>query len=114
MRGRATTDAPADTGAATAVEGAFEGEDVPHDPAGPPPQAMLASGADKRGRKRLAVWHADGMRWLLLGLGARDRFDGERARTAAATALGRANELGAKTLGWELPRKVGDEIASAV
>src|SRR3954447_565188 len=114
MRVRATTDAPAETGADTVVVGIFEGEDVAHDLDGAPLQALLDSGEAKRGFKKLAVWHADGTRWLLLGLGARERFDGERARVAAATAHGRAKEHGASVVCWELPHKVGDEIASAV
>ena len=34
--------------------------------------------------KHLAVTHADGRRWMLVGLGRRDAFDAERARVAAA------------------------------
>ena len=36
----------------------------------------------------LALAHAEGKRWLLVGLGERDAFDAERARVAAAVALG--------------------------
>jgi leucyl aminopeptidase len=103
MRVTATTDAPRDTGADTVALGIFEGEDVAHDLDGAPLQALLDSGEAKRGFKKLALTHAGGKRWLLVGLGARERFDGERARIAAATALGRAQETGARTLCWELP-----------
>jgi leucyl aminopeptidase len=112
MRVRATTDAPRDSGADTVAVGVFEGEDVAHDLDGAPLQGLLESGEAKRGFKKLALTHADGKRWLLVGLGSRQRFDAERARVAAATALGRANELGAGTLCWELPHKVGDEVAA--
>ena len=58
--------------------------------------------------------HAAGRRWILVGLGARDDFDAERARIAAAAALGRARELGTRTLCWELPHKVPDAVAGAL
>src|SRR3954451_15582693 len=106
MRVRATTDAPAETGADTVVVGVFEGEDVAHDLDGAPLQGLLDSGEAKRGFKKLALTHADGRRWTLVGLGSRDAFGAERARIAAATALGRAREAGAKVLCWELPHKV--------
>ena len=71
----------------------------------------------RRGRARrfrhLAVTHAAGRRWLLVGLGARDAFDAERARIAAATAHGRARELGTATLCWELPHHVDDAVTGA-
>src|SRR4029077_6422287 len=38
----------------------------------------------------------------------------ERVRIAAASALGRAKELGARRLCWEVPHKVGPEIAAAI
>jgi leucyl aminopeptidase len=113
MRVRATTDAPATTGADTIAIGLFDGEAVAHDLEGAPLQALLDAGEAKSSFKHLALTHADGRRWLLVGLGKRDAFDGERARVAAATALGRASETGARVLCWELPHKVGDEIAAA-
>src|SRR5947209_1229311 len=51
---------------------------------------------------------------LPLGLRARARFDAERARSAAAVAHGRALELGADTLCWEVPHHVGDEIVAGL
>ncbi|MGB2711570.1 MAG: leucyl aminopeptidase, partial [Conexibacter sp.] len=44
----------------------------------------------------------------------REAFDAERARVAAATVHGRARELGASTLCWELPHGVGDEVAAGL
>jgi leucyl aminopeptidase len=41
-----------------------------------------------------------------VGLGGREEFDPERARVAAATAVTRAKELGARSLCWELPHHV--------
>ena len=51
---------------------------------------------------------------MLVGLGARDELDGERARVAAALAHRRARELGATTLCWALPPGAGDEIAEGL
>ena len=64
--------------------------------------------------KHLAVAHAEGRRFILVGLGERARFDAERARSAAAVAHGRALELGAATLCWEVPHHVGDEIVAGL
>src|SRR5918998_3320595 len=81
---RATTDAPVDTGEA---------------------RSELRS---------LAVAHAAGKRWILAGGGSRDAFDSERARVLAAAVLARAQELGTRSLCWELPHKVDDEVAGAL
>ncbi|MEZ0292064.1 MAG: M17 family metallopeptidase, partial [Solirubrobacteraceae bacterium] len=64
--------------------------------------------------RSLAVAHAAGKRWILVGGGSRDPFDGERARLVGAAALGRARELGARSLCWELPHKVPDAVAGAL
>src|SRR3954471_4256456 len=98
MRVLVTTDAPADTGADTVAIGLFEGEDVAHDLDGAPLQGLVDSGEARRGFRKLALTHADGRRWLVVGLGTRDAFDAERARVAAALAHGRALEIGARSL----------------
>src|SRR3954447_17521100 len=110
MRVTATTDSPRDTPADTVVIGLFEGEGVAHDTGGGELQALVDGGEARAAFKHVAVAHADGRRWLLVGLGARDAFDAERARVAAATALGRAKEAGARSLCWELPHKIGDDV----
>jgi leucyl aminopeptidase len=74
----------------------------------------VASGEARSELRSLAVAHAAGKRWILVGGGSRDAFDGERARLAAAAALGRARQLGARSLCWELPHKVADAVASAI
>ncbi len=51
---------------------------------------------------------------MLVGLGARDELDGERARVAAALAHRRARELGATTLCWAVPPGAGNEIAEGL
>src|SRR4051794_32352480 len=114
MRVTATTDSPRDTAADTVAIGVFDGKDVSHDTSGGELQALLDSGEARRSFKHVAVTHADGKRWLLVGLGGRDDFDGERARIAAATAQARAAELGARSLCWEVPHHVADDIAGAL
>ena len=74
----------------------------------------MEAGEAKARFRHLAHTHAAGRRWILVGLGARDRLDPERARVAAAVALGRARELGARTLCWELPHHVSDRHAGAL
>src|SRR3954467_11045697 len=48
------------------------------------------------------------------GRGGRNDFDAERARVAAAVAYGRAKELGAGTICWEVPHHVSDDAAGAL
>jgi leucyl aminopeptidase len=114
MRASATTYAPTDTTADTIAIGVFEDEGIPHDLEGAPLAALLESGEARATFKHLALHHADGKRWLLVGLGRRDAFDAERARVAAATAHGRARELGARVLCWELPHHVADDVAAGL
>ncbi len=114
MNVEATTDSPLATGADTVVVGVFEGEEVAHDLPGDTLAALLESGEARREFKRLAVTHADGTRVILIGLGNRDEFDGERARVTAAVAHGRAREMGAGTLCWEVPHHVPDPVVAGL
>ena len=100
-----TTDAPAETGADTIAIGVFEGEAIAHDVDGAL-QALVDSGEAKAALRKVAVTHVGGRRYVLAGLGERDGFDHERARAAAAAVVGRARELGARNLCWELPHHV--------
>src|ERR1700733_12704001 len=109
-----TTASPLDTGADTIAVGVFEGEGIAHDVPGDALNALLESGEARRKLKRLAVTHAEGRRFVLVGLGAREKFDGERAREAAGVAHGRARELGAQMLCWEVPHHVDDEIVEGL
>ena len=111
MRAEATTASPADTGADTIAIGLFEGETIAHDVEGGALQALVDSGEAKAKARKLAVAHSGGRRYVLVGLGKREEFDAERARVAAATVVGRARELGAQVLCWELPHHVGDAEA---
>jgi leucyl aminopeptidase len=114
MRASATTDAPIATDADTVAIGVFEGKGIAHDLEGGPLQALLDAGEARPTFKHLALHHGAGKRWLLVGLGRRDDFDPERARVAAATVHGRARELGASSLCWELPHHVSDDVAAGL
>jgi hypothetical protein len=85
----ATTHAGASTDADTVAVGIFDGEGAP---SGLPDAAtqLIASGEARPTPKALALAHADGTRWLLVGLGKRKDFTPERARSAAAGAHARA------------------------
>ena len=108
MEIQATTERRRETGADTIVVGVFEDEGIAHDTDEGALAALLEAGEAKARFRHLAHTHAAGRRWILVGLGARDAFDPERARVAAAVALGRARELGARALCWELPHHVTD------
>jgi len=110
----ATTESPLATGADTIVVGVFDGEDVAHDLPGRALGTLLDTGEAQREFKRLAVTHADGVRAILVGLGDRAKFDAERARVAAAVAHGRARELGTRTLCWEVPHHVSDDVVEGL
>jgi leucyl aminopeptidase len=110
---RATIEPPVATGADTIAVGVFEGEGIAHDLPDGELGALLESGEARTGFRKLALTHADGRRWLVAGLGKREEFDPERARIAAAVALGRARELGTRSLCWELPHHVSDAHAAA-
>ncbi|MGC2372462.1 MAG: leucyl aminopeptidase [Solirubrobacteraceae bacterium] len=108
-----TTETPAQTSADTVAIGVFEGEDTP---AGAPEQVdeLLRSGEARRSYKALALTHANGKRWLVVGLGAHDAFTPERARVAAAVARERAKELSTKVLYWQAPVADGEIVAALV
>jgi leucyl aminopeptidase len=109
----ATTQSPPSTDADTIAVGVFEQEDVAHDHGGVL-QALVDSGEARRGFRKLAVTHAGGKRYVLVGLGKRDAFDPERARLAAAAVAGRARELGTRALCWEVPHHVSEAHAGAL
>jgi leucyl aminopeptidase len=111
MRVSATTTSPAESGADTLAIGVFDGETVAHDVKGGALQRLIDSGEGRTAFRHVAVAHAGDRRWLVVGLGPRSAFDAERARIAAAVALGRAQELGTRALCWEVPHHVDDAIA---
>ncbi len=110
---QSSTALPQDVDVDTVVIGVLEGEKVHHDVDGVL-NGLVTAGEAKAQHRHLAVAHAGGRRWVLVGLGRREELDGESVRIAAASALGRARELGARRLCWEVPHKVGPEIATAI
>ncbi len=113
MHVSATTEAPGSIDADTVALGLFEGEDAPAQ-APAEAAALLSSGEARAEAGSLALAHAEGKRWLLVGLGKREAFTPERARVAASAARGRTRELATQTLCWQLPSDVGPEIAAAL
>ena len=114
VHAEATTQNPFETDADTVVIGVFEDEGVAHDLPGGELMALLDNGEAQRKFKRLAVTHAQGRRVILAGLGDRTKFDGERARAAAGVVQARAAELSTKTLCWEVPHHVGDDVVAGL
>jgi len=113
MQVSTTTESPGATDADTVALGVFDGEEP--EPQMPSQLAeLLASGEASRSFKALALAHADGKRWLVVGLGARDQFTAERARVAAASARERARELSTLSLCWETPRDCAAEVPAAL
>ncbi|MGA2319290.1 MAG: leucyl aminopeptidase [Solirubrobacteraceae bacterium] len=97
----------------TVALGVFEGEEL--NPQAPAVLGeLLACGEARRSFKALALAHAEGKRWLLVGLGARGKFTPERARVAAAVARERAREISTKTLCWETPCNEDKAVAAAL
>src|SRR2546421_12100019 len=103
MEVRATTESPLQTGADTVCVGLVEGEGIAHDVAGGALGALVESGEARTAPRKVAVAHAEGARWLLVGLGPRDKLDAEGARVAAAVTEARARGVRAQALCWGLP-----------
>src|ERR1700704_6669098 len=106
---RACRESDADTIAVAVFEDKEPGDGLPGEIG-----ELLSSGEARRSFKSLALGHADGRRWLLVGFGARGDLSPERARVAAATARARARELSTRSLCWELPADAGEEVAAAL
>jgi leucyl aminopeptidase len=75
---------------------------------------LLASGEARGAFKALALAHADGRRWLLVGLGKQANFTPERARVVAAAAHERALEIGTATLCWVAPSAADLAVCAAL
>jgi len=104
---------PLSSDADTLAVGLLDGEGAPPDT----PAAvgeLLASGEARSSFKALALTHADGRRWLLVGLGARAELTPERLRVAAAAAGARARELSARALCWAVPADGSPALAAAL
>ncbi len=108
MQVEIASSAPLETGADLLCVGLFEGEELP---------AGLASArgaADAEGKlKRLTILRPEHPeRVLMVGLGAREELSVERARVAAAQAVGQARRYRATTLAWDCP--AGDGVAEGL
>ena len=103
MQIRASSASPDELDADTVVVGLFEGADPPADLAGGALAALTESGEARRAFRKLAHTHADGVRWIAVGLGDPEAFDPERARVAAALVHARARELRTRRLAWLVP-----------
>ncbi|HEX3911441.1 MAG TPA: leucyl aminopeptidase [Solirubrobacteraceae bacterium] len=113
MQVSATTRQIADSDADTIALGLFEGEGAPEQ--APTEAVALVSSAEARSSFRsLALAHAEGKRWLLVGFGKREAFTPERARVLASVARERARELSSLALCWALPQDCAPEIAGAI
>jgi leucyl aminopeptidase len=110
-----TTTAPAlETDADTVVIGLLDGEPLHALPAREQLEALIDTGEAKSRFRHVALAHVAGRRVMLVGLGARDELDAERARVAAALAQRRGRDLEARTLCWALPPGAGAEIAEGL
>ena len=110
----ASTDDPFATGADTVAIGVFVDEGVARDLPGRGLEALLDRGEASRKLGRVAIAHHETTRVLLVGLGPRAEFDFEQARIAAARVHERALQISARRLCWELPARVGPEIAEGL
>ncbi len=110
MRVSSTSQPGAQTEADTIVVGLFAGEDPPAQ--APPALAELVGSKEARSSfKSLALTHAEGKRWLTVGLGERSRLTPERARVAASAVHARALEAGTRTLCLQAPEGAGMDVA---
>jgi leucyl aminopeptidase len=101
--------ATADRDADAIAVGLFDGGSVSG------PGAALVESGEARGKaRRTALTHADGRRWIVVGLGAREEWGPEAARVAGAVALALARDAGARSLAWELPEGSGPAEAAAL
>jgi leucyl aminopeptidase len=113
MEVSATTQPPSAADADTVAVGVFEDQEPDAD--GPAElRELLASGEAARSFKSLALAHADGTRWLSVGLGPRAEFTSERARVVAAVARERLRELSTRALCWRAPAGDDAELAAAL
>jgi leucyl aminopeptidase len=98
--------APLEAGVELTAVGLYEGGALP-DGLADAPGAVDAKGTFKK----RALLHADGARFLVIGLGRREDVDPERLRVAAALAAQEAGRLQAGSVAWALPES--DEDAAA-
>ena len=103
MHVEATTAFPLAVDADTVAVGLFEGGPASSRIPEATLDELVRSGEARPSLGHLAVLHVGERRLILTGLGTREGFGPEQARVAAAAAHGRAAELSATALCWELP-----------
>ena len=109
-RSSATTRQPAGRrrDADTVAVGSSTASSAPPDAPGRARASCSPAGEARDAFKSLALAHADGKRWLLVGLGARAELTPERARVAAAVgARPRARARRRAALCWQAPADGG-------
>jgi leucyl aminopeptidase len=109
-----TAEPPLAAGADTIAIGIFENEDLPVGAPLDVLEPLLASGEAKRSYQHVACAHAGGRRVILVGLGPRARFDGERARVVAALVHRRARDAAGAALCWLVPEGPAPDVAEGL
>jgi leucyl aminopeptidase len=110
----ATTDSPRATCADTIAVGLFEDRRLEPGLPRETLEPLIASGEASPRLGSLAVAHADGRRFILVGLAEQGSFGAEEARRAAAAADRRATELSTRALYWVVPPDAGADIVSGL
>jgi leucyl aminopeptidase len=104
---------PAQAATDAVAVGVWAGEEPEDDAAGGAVAELVRTGEARTALRKLAHTHAQGVRWIVAGLGARDEWDAEHARVTAALVAARARELGARSLAWVPPEGAGDPRETA-
>ncbi len=115
MEVSATTQPAGASDADTVVLGVFDGERGKRRSAGGGRRRCSPAARRARSFKSLALAHADGVRWLLVGLGTRERADARaRARRGRRRRASARASSSARALCWELPHDAGADVAAAL
>ena len=114
MKLTATTSFPTETDADTIAGPGFEGEGIAHDFEDGHLGNLVERGEARTGVGSVAVTHAGDLRFLIYGLGKRDKLDGEQARRAAAAVETKARALGAAKIAVEIPHHANDEVVEGL
>ena len=114
MQVEATMTAPGATLADTIAVPVFEAEGIAHDLEGGQLDALVDRGEARTAVGSVALTHSGSTRYLIYGLGSRDRLDGEAARRAAAAVEAEARRLGTETLCVEIPHHASDQVVEGL
>lgn len=115
MKVTATTTPPEEINADTIAIGVFADEELPQTVREREAlRSLFDSRAADSGFEQIEVTHADGKRWVLIGLGDRGELSPERCRTAAAKVIEQIRALGTCVLCWELPADLSADQTQAL